>query len=378
MSTLKVTLVETAPAGGWGSMTRYADLVAHALSVAGNGSIKVSRLNLAMPVGRCARLPARYRYWASLAWIWQGAGRRLAQADADIFHIMDGSQAWIAGWLRQKAVVATSHDIIPLLQAQNRFPVPPPGRMAGWLARQSIRGLRRTDRVVADSGQTRDDLTNVGGIAREKIEVIHPALPAAVVAESQRVAAIPWRERRNSSRAYVMHIGNNGFYKNRIGVLRIFERLHEVSGVRLIMAGPPPAAELLSLAKSLNLAGQIDFMVDPDDGQLGELYRHASLMLFPSLYEGFGWPPLEAMAFGCPVVCSSAGSLPEVVGDAGLLCTPDDEERMAEFCTLVLGDATLAEDLVARGYRRVAFFDAARMGEQLLRVYSQVLTDRSR
>ena len=192
------------------------------------------------------------------------------------------------------------------------------------------------------------------------------------------MAAIPWRMRRDSSQPYVMHIGNNGFYKNRVGVLRIFERLRKVSGVRLVMAGPPPAAELLAQAKSPSLAGQVDFVVDPDDGQLGELYRHASLMLFPSLYEGFGWPPLEAMAFGCPVVCSSAGSLPEVVGDAALLCTPDDEERMAEFCNLVLGDATLAEDLVARGYRRVTDFDVARMGEQLLRVYSHVLSDRSR
>jgi glycosyltransferase involved in cell wall biosynthesis len=372
---LRITLVETSPAGEHGSMARYADLTAHALSLAGNDAVQVRRLNLALSADQLAGVPPRFRNWVHLSGLFKAA-RKLGSTDADIFHIIDGSQAWVAGGLRQKNTVATAHDIIPLLQVRNRFPFPPPGRMAQWLIDRSIRGLQGVDRIIADSSWTRDDLVSEAGVGPGNIEVIHLALPLPAVRESQRVLLPLWKERRNSPRAYVLHIGNNGFYKNRAGVLRIFGRIRAMTGVRLIMAGPPADAGLLSQVDSLGLAGRVDFVVNPDDTQIGDLYRNASLLLFPSMYEGYGWPPLEAMAFGCPVVCSSAASLPEVVEDAALFCPPDEEERMAGLCREVLDNPILAEKLVARGHNRVEQLGPVRMGEMLLAVYRQVIHEK--
>jgi glycosyltransferase involved in cell wall biosynthesis len=97
------------------------------------------------------------------------------------------------------------------------------------------------------------------------------------------------------------------------------------------------------------------------------------VFLFPSIYEGFGWPPLEAMACGCPVVCSSSASLPEVVGDAALTAAVDDEAGLARLCGMVLSDRVLAESLIARGKQRASEFTLERMGKQLVDVYRRVL-----
>ena len=369
---LLITLVETSPVGEHGSMARYADLTAHALFLAGNGAVEVHRINLALPAKQLDRVPSCFRYWVHLAWLFKSA-RKLGNMDSDIFHIIDGSHAWIAAWLLKKTAIATAHDIIPLLQARNRFPVPSPGRMARWLIGRSILGLLSVAKIIADSNCTRDDLVTDAGIDLGKIHVIHLAAPLPVIRESKQTYAPPWLARRNSPQAYILHIGNNGFYKNRVGVVKIFNRLCETTSIRLIMAGPPLDASLLSLVNSLGLSGKIDFVVNPDDARIADLYRNASLLLFPSLYEGYGWPPLEAMAFGCPVVCSSSASLPEVVGDAALLCPPDEEEKMASLCCQVLGSPLLAEDLIHKGYKRVELMGPVRMGEQILEVYRQVI-----
>jgi glycosyltransferase involved in cell wall biosynthesis len=167
-------------------------------------------------------------------------------------------------------------------------------------------------------------------------------------------------------------VGNNAFYKNRHGVVRIFTRVLKEYNILLKMAGPAPPPELSDLVAKLGLKKHVEFVVDPDGDELAALYREARLFLFPSLYEGFGWPPLEAMSSGCPVVCSDAASLPEVVGDAALTCPASDEEKMALNCLSILREGALAEDLIQRGYVQAGKFTLKKMGEELFRVYSQV------
>jgi glycosyltransferase involved in cell wall biosynthesis len=129
---------------------------------------------------------------------------------------------------------------------------------------------------------------------------------------------------------------------------------------------------LQQIANDLGISRRVTFIVNPNDEELADLYRYASLFLFPSLYEGFGWPPLEAMAFGCPVVCSSAASLPEVVGEAALTCPPEDEKQMAENCVRVLHDASVANHLIELGYEQIEKFSVERMGRQLMGVYERL------
>jgi len=139
--------------------------------------------------------------------------------------------------------------------------------------------------------------------------------------------------------------------------------------VRLKLAGSPMDADLNALAEQLGITERIECMVNPDDAQVADLYRHASLLLFPSIYEGFGWPPLEAMAFGCPVVCSSEGSLPEVVADAALAAPVANEAELAEHCLTILQNDDVARDMIRRGHERARFFQPQKMAGQLIEAY---------
>ena len=110
-----------------------------------------------------------------------------------------------------------------------------------------------------------------------------------------------------------------------------------------------------------------------DDSVLADLYRTAHLFVYPSLYEGFGIPPLEAMSFDCPVVCSNSSSIPEVVGDAAVFFDPDSGESMGQALMKVASDVSLRQALVARGRERIKMFSWQRCAKQTIDVYRSVL-----
>jgi len=370
---LEVVLVETCPPGARGSMARYADLVERALHASdAGGQVLVTRLNLALSQAALRRVPGPLRSWVHHAAIWLKAPALLSHLKADVWHLLDSSHGYVTRWLPQRPVLITAHDLIPLLQSLGRFAVPRQGRAARWLVRRSVRGVGGADRIVADSRNTRDDLVNVAGIPPERVRVaplsVSPEVSGATVG-----APPPWPERRNRPDAFILHVGNDAFFKNRAGVVRIFAHVAAECGVSLKMAGAPPSKRLLAVARRLGVDERIEFVTHPDDARLVGLYRAACLFLFPSIYEGFGWPPLEAMANGCPVVASSAGSLPEVLGDAALTAPPEDEAAMARHCLDVLRQPDRADDLVRRGRRHVQAFNLERMGRDLIAVYREAL-----
>ena len=267
--------------------------------------------------------------------------------------------------------MVTSHDLIPLLQARQYFSVKSPGILAKWIIKQGIRGLQSSDRVVSVSHHTKADLVREANVDKEKIRVIPLPINDNLRALSYTLPHKSWIDRTKKPDAYILHVGNNGFYKNREGVIRVFSRIHDQMNVYLKMVGPPPGKNLLSLCRNLGVSRAVDFLIGPDDFLMADLYRSASLFLFPSHYEGFGWPPLEAMAFGCPVVCSDAASLPEVVGDAAIMCLAEDEEKMAMNALSVLNDRTTAEELISRGYEQVRKFSAEKMVQELRDLYHE-------
>ena len=372
---LRVVLIETASMGQKGSMVRYADQVADILSRINHSvQIQTRRIQLAPPMTLLKWLPAPFRARLHHVWVAWTAITRLARQQADLFHIIDGSHAYVARWLPDIPVVATTHDFIPLLQTKGRFTLTPPGMMAQWLIRKSINELKKLKLVIADSQSTKNDFVNLAGGDVDKIIVVYPAISTCMSKEYGSKSCIQWTDRRHSKSVYVLHVGNDSFYKNRIGALRVFARIREKLDIELRMAGPPPGPELTSLIRELSLTNHVHFVINPEDDQLVNLYLNAVLLLFPSLYEGFGWPPLEAMASGCPVVCSTAGSLPEVVGEAALKSSSDDYRQMAENCVAVLKDAELANRLIQKGYEQVKKFSLERMGEELISVYIEAIT----
>ncbi len=363
---VRVLLIETAAPDRPGSMQRYADLIALALST--EPAIQVSRLSIAPTAAALRKYPRRLRmlvHHATIAW---GAIRRLKPTDADIFHLIDGSHGYVARWLPRGRSVVTVHDVIPYLQARRRFPVASPSWSARWLIHTGLRALRHATRIMSDSAATAQDLIAAESSLVGRVTVVPLAVPPTMLPENG-VALPGWSERRLQDRPYILHLGNNGFYKNRAGVVRIFERIRQLTKCRLILAGPPPDEFILSTIRERNLENEIDVVIDPDDSQIRSLYAMARLLLFPSYYEGFGWPPLEAMAWGCPVVCSRGGSLPEVVGNAALTADVDDEPELSAHCIRVLSDQTIADQLVAAGHIQVRQFSLERFRHHLLGVY---------
>jgi len=234
----------------------------------------------------------------------------------------------------------------------------------------------RADGIVTDSESTKRDIVKILGIDPAKIVVVPLAAGgsdgrAADPAAGQRV-----RARYGLPDRFILFVGTVEPRKNLLRLLAAFERLAADPGFRhrLVVVGArgwkaePLMARLDDLA-ARGLARHLGYVPDDD---LAALYPLADLFVFPSLYEGFGIPPLEAMAAGVPVVCSSASSLPEVCGDAAVYFDPGSEDELAEAVRRVLSDPALAADLRARGLRQAAAFSWERTADQLLRYFAAV------
>jgi glycosyltransferase involved in cell wall biosynthesis len=164
------------------------------------------------------------------------------------------------------------------------------------------------------------------------------------------------------------------FYKNIVGVLRVLERLRKGGlEVRLVRVGRPLAGADAALADQLGVRGAVVELGALPDRDVPALYNAVDLLLFPSLYEGFGWPPLEAMASGTPVVCSRAGSLDEVVGDAALTADPEDVDALTWHAAAALTDRTVRARLIERGLDWTRQFNWDRTAEQMIGVYRTVV-----
>ncbi|MBN1886773.1 MAG: glycosyltransferase family 4 protein [Thermoflexales bacterium] len=234
---------------------------------------------------------------------------------------------------------------------------------------------RRGDGVITISDQSRGDIQRYLHVALDRLRVI----PYGV---SPHFRPLPhetvhqWLRRRWGLGRYVLFVGTLTLRKNIERALRAFARLNtQFPQLCFVLAGPrswkqtpiEPVAQELGIADRLVLTGPLT------DADLPTLYNGAELLIFPSLYEGFGLPPLEAMACGTPVVCSNAASLPEVVGDAAVTVDPYDVEGLAEAMRRVLNDVSLREDLRARGLERARQFTWEKAARETVEVYRKVL-----
>lgn len=230
---------------------------------------------------------------------------------------------------------------------------------------------RRAARIIADSQATKRDLIGQYGVNAHRIDVIYPGVEGITRASEAQIAAA--RARYGLPERYVLFLGTLQPRKNIGRLCEAFARYLESSsdpGLALVLAGKP--GWLLDIERDVlaRLPGSVvervkitGYIADED---VGPLYSGALALVFPSLYEGFGFPVLEAMRCGTPVLCANTSSLPELAGDAALLVDPLSVEDIAQGMARLLGDSTLRADLSARGYRQAEMFTWERAAQLAL------------
>ena len=239
------------------------------------------------------------------------------------------------------------------------------------------RSLRHATCVLAISDYTARNLVEGIGVDSRRVVVTHLAAEKRFSEKLSMAEIATCRERLGLCRPYVLYVGYIEPRKNLTRLVRAFSQLVKREGIvhELVIVGYRYwGYDELDLALSdLEYADRVRFLDHVDDAIVPALYQGASAFALPSLFEGFGIPLVEAMASGTPVVTSNVTSLPEVVGDAGVLVNPHSVDSIADGLGVVLLDGQLRHDLIEKGYRRAGRFSWKRTAQQTLSAYQRVL-----
>jgi glycosyltransferase involved in cell wall biosynthesis len=278
-------------------------------------------------------------------------------------------------------VVTTIHDVMEVKYPDFAFYPGIWGRVQKAFFRNGVeRALRLSVRIATVSQATRDEIATVDPGAAERARVTpngigaewHPARSAEdrALAESARNRYLP------GARRYVLTVGQFAPYKNHEGVVKAFARTFQgdsTTHLALVQRLGPGSRRLNPLARELGILERVHFLRNLPFPDLLALYWGALALCHPSFYEGFGMPPLEALASGCPVVTSNCSSMPEVVGDAALLVDPHDESAIASALGRIANEPHTAQALREAGIERSQAFRWEVTAERTLAIYREVL-----
>ncbi len=270
--------------------------------------------------------------------------------------------------LTRTARVVTVHDAFP-------YTCPRTSTRLDWLVYHAWLpyALPAADAIITDSEQSREDIVKYLPVSPEHVTVV-PLAADRRFRPVEAAAVEPILQSYDVAQPYILYVGALESRKNLPRLLEAYALLRAWSERwRLVIVGARKwkSSPILDTVQRLGLEPHVTFTGYVADEDLPALYTGADLFAFPSLYEGFGLPVLEAMACGTPVVTSNTSSLPEVVGDAALLVDPYDVEAMASAMRQVLEDPALAQALRQRGLARAATFSWERTARETIAVYEQ-------
>ena len=245
-----------------------------------------------------------------------------------------------------------------------------------WYLEWSTRyHARAAAHLLADSEATKGDLIAAYGAPPERITVVYPGRDESLGRVSDPAAIARVKARYGIQGDYILHLGTLHPRKNLLRLIEAFASVRrELGDWRLVLAGRRGwlCEPLFRRIAELGLEDGVVLTGYVPRADLAPLLSGARCLAFPSLYEGFGFPVLEAMACGTPVICSDTSSLPEVAGDAALLVDPQDTDAWAEALYRLLTDSGLRQSLIQRGYRQVEKFSWSRAAQQVLKVFAEV------
>lgn len=349
------------------SMARYARGLAGAMAAIGVDAPLVEGRDLVS-----ARTPRKLRRFAHVV------GRHLAyplalgrRRPVRLAHVLDHSNALLHRRVRADVRVTTCHDLIPLLLMQGELPGSTMGKAARAHFRYVLEELTRSDAIVCDSESTRRDVVERLGYPIEQTSVVflgvEPQFSPAPVPSRARGAL---GEKR---RACVLTVGGGLPYKNTEGLLRAARLLIEGGiDLELVVIGRELTAAQRRLVAGSALEPRLQMLGSVDEASLVQWYRRADVFAFPSFYEGFGWPPLEAMACGCPVVTTRRGSLAELAAPHARVVDPLSPGDIAQGIADVLAAPEVWRGRAADGARRIKSLTWTATAQQVAAVWQRV------
>lgn len=242
-----------------------------------------------------------------------------------------------------------------------------------YLKKRLKDSAERSDKILTVSNFSKSEIQKYLEVPEEKIEIVHnaPSL-SKETADHARVT-----EKFGIHGDYILFVSTIEPRKNIVRLLHAFNYLRETKKIphQLVLAGGKGwnNREIYQVAGQLKCADDVIFTGYVTAEEKNALYEYADAFIFPSIYEGFGIPPLEAMLKGCPVICANTASLPEVVGDAAVLINPFSIEEIAAGVLSVISDTKLRERLVQKGYERAKMFSWDKSARQLTAICKEVL-----
>lgn len=307
----------------------------------------------------------------SINWIrW---GRRINSNDQDLFHITNQTLSFLAKKLTPSIV--TVHDIIEAVEPQ--------AKAAAMINRYLYSGITKAAHIVAVSSYTKEMIMNHYSIPTNRITVIPNAVDGAFFPIEDVKSTIGYQELRKTYRLgdnhpIVLYVGSDHPRKNLPVALRAFAniRAQRPDALFLKVGAPGILAEReknLEIMDTLHIRDSVRMIDTVSNEDLNTIYNLADVLVFPSQFEGFGLPPLQAMATGLPVVTSNTTSLPEVVGDAALTCDPQDVDAFTDNMLRITQDRTVAAEYRNRGIARARSFSWEKSVGQLIDVYKKVV-----
>lgn len=317
---------------------------------------------------RTVRLPAKpWRMSVLLAYLVGGSMDRWLPS-GDIFHATDH----LLPPFRHSKTVFTIHDLIFRFYPQYHLPL-----NRWYLSLMLPRFMQRADAIIAVSESTRRDVLRLMKLPLEKISVIYEGVSEAFRHLDDQETLAQVRDKYKLPPRFILFFGTLEPRKNLVLLLDVYRQMmtRDASTPALVIAGRKGwlYQPVFDRVRELGLDGRVHFTDYVESGDVPAVMNAAEVFAFPSLYEGFGLPPLEAMACGTPVVCSNASSLPEVVGEAGILVDPHDVGGWVQAIDSVLTDEQTRQKLRDQGLAQAKRFSWEQAARKTLAVYEQVV-----
>lgn len=236
------------------------------------------------------------------------------------------------------------------------------------LKNEKIAAVKRADHLICISQQTQKDLIELLDVNPAKTSVIHLGFSLINAKKSNLIL--------DNTKPYLLYVGKRDGYKNYTSLLKAYAKstLLKNEFSLVCFGGGVFSNDELNQILALGVNKENVIQVSGNDSVLADLYSNARLFVYPSLYEGFGIPPLEAMSFNCPVACSNTSSIPEVVANAATYFDPTSVDSICDALEKVVFDSKLTADLISRGQSRIKHFTWEKCAEETLAIYREVLS----